>query len=108
HDLAEGGVEGMAQRALQHLDAADADDADPRPVFVCGESFGGTGALTLAHAAPERIAGLILFSTFGWYPSRIARRGAGALAMWSFIGGRGGAGRCQAGRRAPLAIETAV
>src|SRR4029077_10006821 len=50
HDLAEGGVGGMAQRALQPPDAADADDADPRPVFVCGESFGGTVALTLAHA----------------------------------------------------------
>jgi pimeloyl-ACP methyl ester carboxylesterase len=95
HDLAEGGVEGMADRALQRLNA---DDTDPRPVFVCGESFGGTVALTLAHAAPERIAGLILFSTFGWYPSRIARRGAGALAMWSFIGGRVGAGMYQAGR----------
>jgi pimeloyl-[acyl-carrier protein] methyl ester esterase len=94
-DPADGGVEGMAQRALERLDA---DDPDPRPVFVCGESFGGTVALTLAHAAPQRVAGLILFSTFGWYPSNFARRGAGALAMWSYIGGRVGQGMYQAGR----------
>ena len=56
----------------------------PQPVFVCGESFGGTVALTLAHAAPERIAGLILFSTFGWYPSTTRatrRRGAGHVEL---------------------------
>ncbi len=84
-DLASGGLEGLAERALTCL--TEADD-DPAPVFVCGESFGGTVALTLARVAPERVAGLILFSTFGWYPSGLARRGVGALAVWSFLGGR--------------------
>jgi len=81
-DRAEGGVEGLADRALEAL------GTDPTPAFVCGESFGGTVALTLAHRAPERVAGLILFSTFGWHPSNLARRGVGALAAWSFLGGR--------------------
>jgi pimeloyl-ACP methyl ester carboxylesterase len=84
-DLATGGVEGLAERALERLDI---EGQDGGPVYVCGESFGGTVALTLAHMAPERVAGLLLFSTFGWYPSALARRGAGALAMWSFLGGR--------------------
>jgi pimeloyl-ACP methyl ester carboxylesterase len=95
HDAADGGVEGLAERALTSL--IEADD-DTGPVFVCGESFGGTVALTLAHMAPERIAGLILFSTFGWYPSSLARRGAGALAVWSFLGGRVGGGMYHASR----------
>jgi pimeloyl-ACP methyl ester carboxylesterase len=94
-DSAEGGVEGMAERALARLDA---DDSDPTPVYVCGESFGGTVALTLAHVAPERVAGLLLFSTFGWYPSALARRGFGALAVWSFLGGRVGGSVYQASR----------
>jgi pimeloyl-ACP methyl ester carboxylesterase len=93
-DAAYGGVEGLAERALKCL----GDDGDPGPVYVCGESFGGTVALTLAHVAPERVAGLILFSTFGWYPSTLARRGAGALAVWSFLGGRVGGSMYHAGR----------
>jgi len=68
-DLAEGGVEGLARRALGVFE-------DEAQVFVCGESFGGTVALTLAHMAPERVKGLILFSAFGWHPSRLARRSA--------------------------------
>jgi pimeloyl-ACP methyl ester carboxylesterase len=81
-DVATGGVEGLAERALQVL------GNDRSPAFVCGESFGGTVALTLAHQAPERVRGLILFSAFGWHPSTLARRGVGALAVWSFFGGR--------------------
>ena len=53
-DLAVGGVEGLAARALGVL-----DDPDEK-VWVCGESFGGTVALTLAHLRPERVRGLIL------------------------------------------------
>lgn len=79
-DLALGGVEGLAVRALSEV-------ADER-FLVCGESFGGTVALTMARLAPERVAGLVLFSTFGWHPSMLARRGVGALAVWSFLGGR--------------------
>ena len=79
-DVAEGGVEGLASRALRLL------ESEQEQVFVCGESFGGTIALTMARLAPERISGLILFSAFGWYPSSLARRGARALALWSFLG----------------------
>jgi pimeloyl-ACP methyl ester carboxylesterase len=81
-DLAEGGVPGLATRALQVL----GDESEP--AFVCGESFGSTVALTLAHTAPQRVSGLILFSAFGWHPSSLARRGVGALALWSFLGQR--------------------
>jgi pimeloyl-ACP methyl ester carboxylesterase len=94
-DLAENGVEGLADRALAVLE--DLDAANGR-VYVCGESFGGTIALTVAHLAPERVAGLILLSTFGWYPSMLARRGVGALAAWSFLGGRVGTAVYRAGR----------
>jgi pimeloyl-ACP methyl ester carboxylesterase len=93
-DLAEDGVEGLAARALGALDELDGGDA----VYVCGESFGGTVALTVAHLAPERVAGLILLSTFGWHPSMLARRGVGALAAWSFLGGRVGTAVYRAGR----------
>lgn len=79
-DPARDGVEGLAERALAEL------DDDPTPVYVCGESFGGTVALTLAHRAPERVKGLVLFSAFGWHPSALARRGQRALALWAFLG----------------------
>jgi len=84
-ELAEDGVEGLAARALQVLDA---DSAGSETAFVCGESFGGTVALTLAHQYPERVRGLILLSAFGWHPSIFARRASGALALWSFLGHR--------------------
>jgi pimeloyl-ACP methyl ester carboxylesterase len=96
-DQAADGVEGLALRALEHV--------DPAPVYVCGESFGGTVALTMAHMAPERVRGLILLSTFGWHPSRLARRGARALAMWSFLGGRVHTGIYRAGRLASLPTQ---
>jgi pimeloyl-ACP methyl ester carboxylesterase len=98
-DLAQDGVEGLALRALQTVDPGD------EPCFVCGESFGGTVALTLAHLAPERVRGLILFSAFGWHPSMLARRGVGALAVWSFLGGRVGTTVYQAGRLASLPTQ---
>ncbi|HEY0584242.1 MAG TPA: alpha/beta fold hydrolase [Chloroflexota bacterium] len=98
-DLGEGGVEGLARRALDQL--AD----DDQPVWVCGESFGGTVALTLAHLRPERVKGLILLSTFGWHPSTLARRGVGALALWSFLGHRVGNSVYRAGRMASIATQ---
>jgi pimeloyl-ACP methyl ester carboxylesterase len=98
-DLAEGGVEGLAQRALPLL------GDDDTPAFVCGESFGGTVALTLAHLYPERVKGLLLFSTFGWHPSSLARRGAGAMALWSFLGNRIGNRVYSAGRVASLPTQ---
>jgi pimeloyl-ACP methyl ester carboxylesterase len=98
-DAAEGGVDGLAQRALAVL------GDDPRPAFICGESFGGTVALTLAHRAPERVCGLILFSAFGWHPSMLARRGVGALAVWSFLGRRVANPLYRAGRLASLPTQ---
>src|SRR5205814_9397104 len=82
-----------ALEVLDHL-----TDAQPQSVFICGESFGGTIALTLAHQAPARVRGLILFSAFGWHPSMLARRGAAALAVWSFL---------QLGHRVPNEIYQA-
>jgi pimeloyl-ACP methyl ester carboxylesterase len=95
-DLAEDGVDGLAARALDHIASED------EPVYVCGESFGGTVALRIAYLNPERVRGLILLSTFGWYPSVLARRGAGALAVWSFLGGRVGNTVYRAARVASL------
>lgn len=97
-DLAADGVEGLAARALAEMPPGGA-------YFVCGESFGGTVALTMAHQAPERIRGLILLSTFGWHPSMLARRGIGALALWSFLGGRVGNTLYRLGRMASLPTQ---
>jgi pimeloyl-ACP methyl ester carboxylesterase len=97
-DIAADGVHGLARRALAQLDTA-------RPVFVCGESFGGTVALTLAHMAPEQVKGLILLSTFGWHPSMLARRGVRALALWSFLGGRVNTTLYRAGRLASVPTQ---
>jgi pimeloyl-ACP methyl ester carboxylesterase len=64
-DAANGGVDGLAERALQLVD----DRYGPRASFVlCGESFGSTVALTLARRHPRRVRGLLLLSAFGWYP----------------------------------------
>jgi 4,5:9,10-diseco-3-hydroxy-5,9,17-trioxoandrosta-1(10),2-diene-4-oate hydrolase len=98
-DLAEGGVEGLADRALALL------GDDPTPAFICGESFGGTVALTLAHRYPRRVKGLLLLSAFGWHPSSLARRGAGAMALWSFLGNRVGNRVYSAGRIASLPTQ---
>jgi pimeloyl-ACP methyl ester carboxylesterase len=77
-----GGVEGLAERALAILDSDSEADA---PAFVCGESFGGTAALTLARRYPARVRGLILLSAFGWYPSVSPQLG---LALWRVLGDR--------------------
>jgi pimeloyl-ACP methyl ester carboxylesterase len=100
-DLAEGGVEGLARRAVAVLDEHHQNER----VFVCGESFGGIVALTVAHLRPERVKGLILLSTFGWHPSMLARRGAVALALWSFLGDRVGDTVYRAGRVASLPTQ---
>src|SRR5262249_14335671 len=91
-DYAEGGVMGLAQRALASLE-------DQEAVYVCGESFGGTVALTMAHLAPRKVRGLILFSAFGWHPSMLARHGVAALAVWSFL---------RLGHRVPLEVYRAA
>lgn len=98
-DRASDGVEGLAERALGLV------PADETPLFVCGESFGGTVALTMAHQAPERIRGLILFSAFGWHPSMLARRGVGALAAWTFLGGHVSTTMYRVGRVASLPTQ---
>ncbi len=82
-DRAVGGLEGLAERALRQLDA---DDDSGTPVYVCGESFGGTVALTLARQNPHRVRGLLLMSTFGYYPS--ARIGRAGMALWKLLGDR--------------------
>jgi pimeloyl-ACP methyl ester carboxylesterase len=99
-DLAADGVEGLAERAMHVLSAAGDE-----PALVCGESFGGTVALTLAHRFPERVAGLVLFSAFGWHPSMLARRGQRALAVWSFLGHRIGMGPYRLGRMVSLPTQ---
>jgi pimeloyl-ACP methyl ester carboxylesterase len=98
-DLAEGGVAGLACRALDVL------GDDQAAVYVCGESFGGTVALTIAHLQPARVKGLILLSAFGWHPSMLARRGAGALAVWSFLGHRVSTSVYRVGRVASLPTQ---
>lgn len=70
HDSAEGGLDGLAARALASLDATA---AAAQPAYVCGESFGGLIALTLAHRFPTRVRGLILMSTFASCPTSSAR-----------------------------------
>jgi pimeloyl-ACP methyl ester carboxylesterase len=101
-DVAEGGVDGLARRAMATLDE---DNAGAAPAFVCGESFGGAVALTLARRYPERVRGLILLSAFGWHPSDLARRGSGALAVWSFLGHRVSASVYRAGRVASMPTQ---
>ena len=67
-DRATDGLGGLARRALAVLDA-DTDHA--APAYICGESFGGPVALTLARQHPDRVRGLVLISTFGRYPRRV-------------------------------------
>jgi len=67
-DRAADGLLGLARRALKVLET-DADGT--APAYICGESFGGPIALTLARHFPDRVRGLILISTFGRYPARL-------------------------------------
>jgi pimeloyl-ACP methyl ester carboxylesterase len=82
-DAMDGGVEGLAERALEVLDADPDADA---PALVCGESFGGTAALTLARYHPARVRGLILLSAFGWYPRMFASVPHLHLRLWRILG----------------------
>ncbi len=87
HDqlFAEGGVEGLAEQALGRLDA---DHGGESPAYVCGESFGGTVALTLARRYPERVRGLLLFNAFGRYPAPGCRGAEVGLTVWRLLGDR--------------------
>ena len=76
------GVDGLADRALATLDG-DGSDA---PTFVCGESFGGMVALTLARRHPSRVRGLILLSAFGRYPLLNSWSGRLSLRVWRMLG----------------------
>lgn len=82
---AEDGAAGLAERALAILDADREGDV---PAYVCGESFGGTVALTLARRHPERVRGLILLSAFGWYPAISTYPGRVGMAVWRLLGDR--------------------
>ncbi len=84
-DTVAGGLDGLAERALAVLDADPEGDA---PAYVCGESFGGTVALTLARRHPERVRGLILLSTFGWYPAVATYASRLGMAFWRLAGDR--------------------
>jgi poly(3-hydroxyoctanoate) depolymerase len=84
YDRAEDGLEGMAERALAASDHA----GGVGPTLVCGESFGGAVALTLARLRPDRVRGLVLLSTFGWYPSLSSAFGRFGLAAWRVLGDR--------------------
>ena len=84
-DAAEGGAEGLAERALAVLDA-DAEGA--APAYVCGESFGGAVALALARRYPERVRGLILLSAFGWYPAAASCASQAGMLLWRLLGDR--------------------
>jgi pimeloyl-ACP methyl ester carboxylesterase len=84
-DRAEGGVEALADRALRVLDQDEEGDS---PALVCGESFGGTVALTLSRRHPDRVSGLILLSAFGWYPSLATWSGHLGLLLWRIVGNR--------------------
>jgi pimeloyl-ACP methyl ester carboxylesterase len=77
------GVDGLADRALATLDRDGCSDA---PTFVCGESFGGTVALTLARRHPTRVSGLILLSAFGRYPLVTSWSGRWSLHIWHALG----------------------
>jgi pimeloyl-ACP methyl ester carboxylesterase len=82
-DPMDGGLDGLADRAMALLDA----DSDPHAqTFVCGESFGGIVALTLARRYPTRFQGVILLSTFACYPAGISRWGRAGLWLWDRLG----------------------
>jgi pimeloyl-ACP methyl ester carboxylesterase len=82
-DHAPDGVAGLADRALATLDAVTGHDG---PALVCGESFGGPVALTLARRHPDRVRGLILLSTFARYPRFHLHGGRAALALSRRLG----------------------
>jgi pimeloyl-ACP methyl ester carboxylesterase len=79
----EGEMDELVERAVAILDADQAGDG---PAVLCGESFGGTVALTIAHRHPERVRGLVLFSAFGWYPAASARASRLGIQLWRLLG----------------------
>lgn len=84
-DRAEGGAEGMAERALRVLDATVGTN---EPAYVCGESFGSVVALALARRQPDRVRGLILLSGFGSYPALPGALGRLGMRAWRRLGDR--------------------
>lgn len=98
-DVAEHGLDGLARRAIDVLDHdADGDE----PAYVCGESFGGPIALALTRRWPERVRGLLLFSTFAHYPRLSAYGGAAGITLGRMLSRRQGDGAFRAGR--PLTV----
>ena len=71
-----GGFEELADLAVASLPT----DA---PMYVCGESFGGPIALTLARRYPTRVRGLILLSTFARLPLAGGWRARMLMPLWS-------------------------
>jgi pimeloyl-ACP methyl ester carboxylesterase len=102
-DRAEDGLEGLAERVIALLDA---DMEGEAPAYICGESFGGTVALTLAHRHPERVRGLILLSTFGRYPAASSRFGRLGLLLWRALGDRAACQLLRAWR--PISVPGAL
>jgi len=56
------GQEQFVKAGLRALEALKAKDS--RPVFLLGESLGSGAACAVAHAAPDRVAGLFLVTPF--------------------------------------------
>ena len=104
-DTMDGGVEGLAERALTVLDADPAADA---PALVCGESFGGTVALALARRHPARVCGLILLSAFGWYPTIFACLPRLTFSLWRILRLREGWARRALRVWRPLTLPAAL
>lgn len=81
-DTMDGGVEGLAERALAVLDVDPGGDAS---ALVRGESLGETAALMLAHRHPTRVRGLILLSAFVGYPRVFAYLPRLHLRLWRIV-----------------------
>jgi pimeloyl-ACP methyl ester carboxylesterase len=81
-DLAEDGVAGLSERAWQQVENISARE----PLYVAGESFGGPIALELARAHRDRVAGLILISTFARFPAVETWPRLAGLRLWQRLG----------------------
>jgi pimeloyl-ACP methyl ester carboxylesterase len=68
--------EELAELALESLPTDE-------PAYICGESFGGPIALTLARRHPERVRGLILLATFAYLPLAQSWRARVLMPIWS-------------------------
>jgi len=58
-------------------------------IYICGESFGGPIALTLARHHPDRVRGLVLLSTFAHHPSPRQLHARVLIEVWSTLTQRG-------------------